>query len=86
VTISFRARILLLVLAVAVLPLGLTGLWLTRSAARSGEALLRSRLEGALETEAQALERSWIRYRTALLDFADDPAGNRAAEVHPSPR
>ena len=77
-TISFRARILLLVLAVAVLPLGLTGLWLTRSAARSGEALLRSRLEGALETEAQALERSWIRYRTALLDFADDPAVQRA--------
>lgn len=77
-TISFRARILLLVLAVAVLPLGLTGLWLTRSAARSGEALLRSRLEGALEIEAQAMERSWIRYRTALLDLADDPPVQRA--------
>jgi len=41
---SFRIRILLIVLFVAVIPLGLLGLWLTRAAERSGEELLRHRL------------------------------------------
>ncbi|HEX9631940.1 MAG TPA: ATP-binding protein [Gemmatimonadales bacterium] len=72
-TASFRARILLLVLAVAVLPLGLIGLWLTGSAARSGEALLRSRLESALDADARAVELSWLRYRSALLDLSEAP-------------
>ena len=75
---SFRARVLLLVLAVAVLPLGLIGLWLSGSAARSGETLLGSRLERVLEADARALERSWIRYRTALLDLAEMPQVQRA--------
>ncbi len=77
-TLSFRARVLLLVLAVAVLPLGMVGLWLTRSAARSGEALLRSRLERALDADARAVELSWIRYRSALLDLSESPAMQRA--------
>ena len=47
---------MLLVLAVATLPLGLIGLWLTGSAARSGETLLRSRLDGVLEADARAME------------------------------
>lgn len=80
---SFRARILLVVLAVAVLPLGLIGLWLTGSAARSGEALLRSRLEGAVEADARSLELSWVRYRTALLDLADMPEVQRALRAPP---
>ena len=70
-TASFRARILLLVLAVAVLPMGLIGLWLTGGAARSGEALLRSRLESALDADARAVELSWLRYRSALLDLSE---------------
>lgn len=74
---SFRARILFLMLAVGVLPLGLIGLWLTGSAARSGEALLRSRLQNVLENNAQAIERGWIRYRSALLDLSDDPVVQR---------
>ncbi len=77
-TLSFRARVVLLVFAVAVLPLGLIGLWLSGSAARSGEALLRSRLDGVLEADARALEASWIRYRTALLDLAEIPEVQRA--------
>lgn len=77
-TVSFRARILLLVLAVAVLPLGLIGLWLTGRTARSGEELLRSRLERVLETEARAFEFSWVRYRSALLDLSEQPPVQQA--------
>ena len=77
-SLSFRARVLLLVLAVAVLPLGLVGLWLTGSAARSGEALLRSRLEAALDADARALELSWLRHRSALLDLSETPVIQRA--------
>jgi len=84
-TLSFRARVVLLVLAVAVLPLGLVGLWLTGSAARSGEALLRSRLEGVLETDARAVELAWIRYRSALLDLAETPEVQRALRVGSPP-
>ena len=45
---SFRTRILLVVLAVTVLPLGLVGLWLTAAAARSGEELITERVESAV--------------------------------------
>ena len=40
---SFRARIVAVVVLVAIVPLGVLGFWLTGSAERSGEALLRLR-------------------------------------------
>ena len=55
---SFRARILLIVFVLAVVPLGLLGVWLTRSAARSGEELLRNRLEEALSQAEAALDKA----------------------------
>jgi signal transduction histidine kinase len=71
---SFRARFLLIVLVLAVVPLGLLGVWLTQSAARSGEELLRGRLEEAVaETEVEVGTR-WVRRRSDLLDLAQAPA------------
>jgi len=75
---SFRTRILLLVLAVAVVPLGLLGFWLTRTAARSGEQLLRARLDEALrETSAQIATR-WIRQRFDILFLAEEASVHAA--------
>lgn len=71
---SFRARILFLVLAVGVAPLLLLGFWLTGSAARSGEALLRQRLTGALEQTVSQVGGRWIRARSWMLDVAGSPA------------
>lgn len=71
-SLSFRARVLAVVVAVGVMPLLLLGLWLTGQTARSGEALLRERLDAALVEGAEAVERRWIPYRSALLDLVED--------------
>lgn len=68
---SFRTRVLALVLAVATLPLLVLGLWLTGRTARSGEALLRERLDLALEEAAASVIARWIPYRSALLDLVE---------------
>lgn len=70
---SFRTRILLIVVMVAVVPLGLIGLWLTRTAARSGEELLRARLDDALSRTVAQLATRWLQRRSQLLDLAEDP-------------
>jgi signal transduction histidine kinase len=76
-SLSFRNRILLLVLAVGLLPLALVGLWLNRSAARSGHELLAERLNRAAEEAANDLGRRWLQHRFELLDLA----GSRIAEA-----
>jgi len=70
---SFRARILLIVLAVAVIPLGMLGLWLTRAAARSGEELVRSQLAESLDQTVAAVASRWVRLRSALLFLTEEP-------------
>jgi signal transduction histidine kinase len=70
---SFRTRILVVVLAVGVAPLGLLGLWLSGSAVRTGETLLQGRLAETLDRNAAAIEIAWIAHRTALLDLGDRP-------------
>ncbi len=74
---SFRSRILLLVLAVGVVPLGVLGLWLTRIAPRSGEALLRSRLEEGLDAAVEQATSRWVRVRSDILFLAEDAATQR---------
>ncbi|MCH7876535.1 MAG: hypothetical protein IH965_14730, partial [Gemmatimonadetes bacterium] len=54
-TISFRTRMLLVVVSVAVVPLGLIGLWLTGTARRSGEELLLTRMSDVLDETASHL-------------------------------
>lgn len=75
---SLRTRILLLVLAVAVVPLGLLGLWLSRSAARSGEELLRTRLDEALRETTSQIATRWIRQRFDLLFLAEEASVHQA--------
>jgi signal transduction histidine kinase len=76
--VSLRARIILLVLAVALVPLGLVGWWLTRTAARSGEALLRLRLDEALERAVADIGPRWVGQRSALLSIAEHETVQRA--------
>ncbi|MGD2067680.1 MAG: HAMP domain-containing sensor histidine kinase [Gemmatimonadota bacterium] len=83
---SFRLRLLTVVVTVAVVPLLLLGLWLTGQTARSGEALLAERLEVTLARSAGVVERRWIRYRSALLDVADGQDLSRALRGSGAPR
>ncbi|MBI4409490.1 MAG: HAMP domain-containing protein [Gemmatimonadetes bacterium] len=76
--VSFRTRILLVVLAGALIPLALVGLWLTRTAARSGEELLEARVSEALDRTVAEIGARWIRLRSDLLLLAEDDAVQRA--------
>ncbi len=75
---SFRTRILLVVLAVTVLPLGLVGLWLTAAAARSGEELIRERVESAVRDAAVLAGTRWVAHRSGMLDVTDEESFWRA--------
>lgn len=79
-TTSFRTRILAVVLTMAVIPLGLMGLWLTRSAAGSGEDLLRSRLDQYLDGVVSQVGTNWLRQRYDLLFLAEDSVVQRVLE------
>ena len=57
---SVRARFLLIVVLGAVLPLALVGVWLSSTAARSGRELLRTELQGAVNSVASDVEQNWI--------------------------
>lgn len=70
-SLSLRNRFLLLVLVGAVLPLGIAGLWLSSSARRSGQELVRARLEQSLSRIVDATGRRWTISRSLLLDLGD---------------
>lgn len=70
---SLRSSFLLVLLLGAILPLGMVGLWLNRSAARSGEELVRTRLERGLREAVTGIEARWVNQRTALLRIAEHP-------------
>jgi signal transduction histidine kinase len=72
-TLSLRASFLLILLFGAFLPLGLVGLWLNRSAARSGEELVRARLERGVREVITGIGARWVTQRTALLQIAEHP-------------
>lgn len=72
-TVSLRTRIILLVLVVAVVPLGLMGLWLSGSATRAAEDFVRARLADALSERVRQISMGWVPYRSALLDLAQHP-------------
>ena len=89
---SFRTRILLLILAVGLVPLGLLGLWITRTVPASGERLLRGRLEDALETTVNNVSTRWVRQRSEILflaeaaaTYADVLRGEFRTEAEPPP-
>lgn len=74
---SFRSRILLTVLVVSVVPLALVGLWLTGTARRSGQELLRVRLDEALDQAVTRIGTNWLRQRSDLLFLAEDESVQR---------
>lgn len=77
-SLSLRVGFLLVLLFGAILPLGLVGLWLNRSAARSGEELVRGRLERGLREVIAGIGARWVTQRTALLEIAEHPEVQRA--------
>jgi signal transduction histidine kinase len=72
--IGLRNQILLIFLGTAIMPLAIVGLWLTRSAMRSGEDLLRSHLTASADRFASAVASRW-EYRQADIALI---AGNDA--------
>jgi signal transduction histidine kinase len=71
---SLRSRFLLLILLGVLVPLGAIGLWLTRSARRSGEDLVRARLEESLSETVAAAGRQWTLSQSVLLDLGESRA------------
>lgn len=70
---SIRLRLALVVTAIALVPPILVGAWVLRLTGGSGEQLLRDRLAAAAQQEATALDASWIRVRSEVLDLGDSP-------------
>lgn len=77
-SLSLRSRFLLVVLLGVLLPLGLVGLWVIGSAERSGEALLRARLDQSLHEIVEAAGLSWVERRSGLLHLAESPLAQAA--------
>jgi hypothetical protein len=73
-SLSLRSKFILIVLGGAVLPLALLGLWLTRTAERSGEHLLRARLRTSLSQVVDEVGLRWLSRRSELLGLAECPA------------
>jgi len=84
-SVSFRTRVLLVVLVVSIAPFMLLGAWLSQATLRGGEALLRDRLAATLEREAAAIAGAWVPIRSALLDLAGSASVAAACqEAHPA--
>jgi signal transduction histidine kinase len=73
-SLSLRSKFILIVLGGAVLPLALLGLWLTRTAERSGEELLRARLQTSLSQVVDEIGLRWLSQRSQLLRLAESRA------------
>jgi signal transduction histidine kinase len=71
---GLRMKFVLVLLFGAILPLALVGVWLVRSTERSGERLLRSRLDRTLAGVVEEVGLRWVRLRSDLLDIAEHPA------------
>lgn len=68
---TLRVRLVLVVVVTAIAPLALLGVWLTSTAARSGETVVRDRLDEALAAGSATLGTSWLAVRSRILDLAD---------------
>lgn len=75
---SLRSRFLLIVIGGVLLPLAILGFWLNRATERSGESLLRGRLNNTLSQIVDQSGATWVGIRGELLDVAEDPAVQNA--------
>jgi signal transduction histidine kinase len=71
---SLRGRFLLLVIAGSMLPLTLLSIWLANGTWRSGERLLRERLDAVLVRATTEVGAAWLSRRAELLAWAESPA------------
>lgn len=69
---SIRTHLLQIVLLGAILPLAIIGIWMTRSAVRSGRALLDEQLAGSVQNVARIIDKKWMDCRATLLLLADN--------------
>jgi len=72
--IPLRWLFVLILVGAALLPMGVVGFWLNRQAARSGEELLRGRLEESLRQTAADVGTRWLEIRSGLVDLGEHPA------------
>jgi signal transduction histidine kinase len=79
---SLRTRLVVIVLLAAILPLAIVGVWLANSITRSGEALLRARLDESLGQLSRGIGARWIARRADLLTIAEHEAV-QALLTHP---
>ncbi len=86
---SFRMRILAVVVVLGVAPVLVIGFRLASDAERVGEEVLRGRLEDGLLADIRSMEQRWVPLRTSILDLADLPevrgALVRTGDDDPSP-
>jgi two-component system sensor histidine kinase AtoS len=88
---SLRSKFILIVLGGAVLPLALLGVWLNQTAERSGERLLRERLDISLTEIAEDVGLRWLLVRAEILRITELPEvrqglrQDRALGAVPSP-
>ena len=78
---GLRAQILLIVLGVAIAPLAIVGLWLTSSAVRSGEELLRRQLDESADRLVGATLTRWDFRQADIALVAGNEASVRAATL-----
>ena len=71
--ISLRTQILIIFLGAAIVPLAVVGLWLTRSAMRSGEDLLRSHLTESANRFSAAVTSRWEYRQGDIAMIAGSP-------------
>lgn len=76
--VSFRTRILVLVLVLGIIPPLVLGLWLTRSGTRTSQALVVTQVEGVLQETVPTILSRWTGLRSELLDLTDAPVVQRA--------
>jgi signal transduction histidine kinase len=69
---SLGRRFLATVILVAIVPLGLIGLWTTRSSARSGRALLAAQLDAQLDRTIAGIRGRWERRKSDLMLLAEN--------------
>lgn len=75
---SLRTKFLLIVLIGAVGPLAVIGTWVARSTVRSGEQLLRARLDASLASVIEEIGARWVLRRSQLLDLTESAAVQRS--------
>jgi two-component system sensor histidine kinase HydH len=83
-SLSLRGKFVLIVLGCAVLPLALFGLWLTRTAGRSAETLLRARLRTSMSVIVERIGTRWVNQRSQLLALCESETVQNLLAADPS--